>query len=136
MFFIGFPKQNQNMDAQAKQIFYKKLGKRVRYIRKEKELSQEQLAELIGKSDDTISNIERGIYPPRMETVAELALALNVAPYEFFLIDETDIPKNKTQRSAINKLNTLLENEPKEIIEAVVQHAKINIYLKKQLTAR
>ena len=42
------------------EINYKKLGKRIQSARKEAGLSQEQLAEAIGKSPSAVSTIETG----------------------------------------------------------------------------
>ena len=41
-----------------------KFGKRLRFIRRQKDLTQEQLAELVGLSVEFIGNIERGINSP------------------------------------------------------------------------
>lgn len=48
-------------------------GRRLQALRRERGLTQEQLAELIDRSVDTISNIERGIAQPSYETLRRIA---------------------------------------------------------------
>ncbi len=63
------------MDSQeARQNFAQKM----RGLRKEKNITQEQLAELIGKSTEHISFLERGERSPSFELIVELANALAV----------------------------------------------------------
>lgn len=68
----------------------KKFGRHLRYIRREKDLTQEQLAEIAKLSVDTISLIERGINAPSFETLEKFANALNVTVYELFQFAETE----------------------------------------------
>lgn len=56
----------------------KALGARVRASRLAKGLTQERLAELVQKSVQTLSSIERGIYWPSAETLMALSGALGV----------------------------------------------------------
>jgi transcriptional regulator with XRE-family HTH domain len=58
--------------------FKKIVGKRVKTARKNAGLTQEQLAEKIDKTVETVSNIERGIKLPRLATLEDLRKALNV----------------------------------------------------------
>lgn len=59
-------------------------GKRVRDFRKRKGLSQDELSEKIGKTPDTVSNIERGFSSTRIKTAASIAKALDVPLKELF----------------------------------------------------
>jgi transcriptional regulator with XRE-family HTH domain len=56
----------------------KLVGKRVKALRKTKGLTQEELAELIDKTVETISNIERGVKLPGLATLEEIRKALGV----------------------------------------------------------
>lgn len=56
----------------------KLVGDNVSRIRKEKELTQEQLSELSGLSQQYISDLERGKRNPTIVTIYELALAMKV----------------------------------------------------------
>ncbi|MFA6989582.1 MAG: helix-turn-helix transcriptional regulator [Candidatus Gastranaerophilaceae bacterium] len=68
-------------------IFYKKLGKRIKYLREEKDLTQEQLAEKVGLSLDFIGKIEVAISKPSVDTLIKIIKALNVEPFEIFKFD-------------------------------------------------
>jgi len=109
-----------------KEDFFKKIGRQVRKFRKKRNLSQESLAELIGKSDDTISNIERGVFPPRMETVLDLAEALEVVPYELLMIDDME-PSDRERFEAIEQITDLLREKPIELIQSATQQIQTMI---------
>ena len=55
-----------------------RLAFRLRNIRNEKNITQEQLAELIGKSTEHISFLERGERSPSFEVIVDIANALDV----------------------------------------------------------
>lgn len=61
-----------------------KFGKRVRWLRGQHGLTQEQLAERAGISVDFLSLIERGRSSPSFENLAELADALEMSVAELF----------------------------------------------------
>jgi transcriptional regulator with XRE-family HTH domain len=56
----------------------KLIGNRVREARKNKGLTQEDLAALIDKTVETISNIERGVKLPGLATLEDIRKALGV----------------------------------------------------------
>ena len=58
------------------------IGERLRQLREERALRQEDLAELAGVGKNTISRIERNRTEPHMSTVRKLADALEVDPRE------------------------------------------------------
>lgn len=62
----------------------KHVGKRIRAARKGVGFTQEQLAVLIEKSVETVSNLERGHTAPSLETLDHVARALNL-PVEWFV---------------------------------------------------
>ncbi len=53
-------------------------GLRLKAVRKEKRITQEKLAELIDRSVDAISSIERGINLPSYDTIARLSEKLHI----------------------------------------------------------
>lgn len=59
------------------------IGLRVKSARREKGLTQEQLAEQIGKAVETLSNIERGAALTGLETLAVIAQVTD-KPMTFF----------------------------------------------------
>jgi|GEM_PF-3583320 len=78
--------RNENLDKSKAQILF---GKRVRKLRKARGLTQENLAEKIGKTVDTVSNIERGFTSTPIPTMELIAEALEVELQEFFIIRAT-----------------------------------------------
>ena len=65
-------------------------GKRLKKIRIDANLTQEQLAEKIQVSPDFISLIERGERSPSLETIAKIASALNKDISELFRFDDEE----------------------------------------------
>ncbi len=57
---------------------YEKLGATVRRLRKEKGLSQEDLAEAIGRDPRTIVAIETGKRNPTLKTINKIAKTLKI----------------------------------------------------------
>lgn len=55
-----------------------RFGRRVQGLREAKGLTQEQLADRIGRSVDTVSNIERGVNATRIEVAYQIAVELDV----------------------------------------------------------
>ena len=62
-----------------------RFGRRLRKLRRNMDLTQEQLAERCGVSADFISQVERGINTPSFATIQKLAEILEVDPSELFL---------------------------------------------------
>ena len=65
-----------------------KFGKRLRFVRRQKDLTQEQLAELVGLSVEFISNIERGINAPSFNTLEKLEQVLHTPVSEMFTFQD------------------------------------------------
>ncbi len=63
------------------------IGRRLRTAREQADLTQEALAERIERSPEAVSNIERGVSLPTLDTLDRIAAALNV-PLVYFL----DVP--------------------------------------------
>jgi transcriptional regulator with XRE-family HTH domain len=68
-------------------------GDALREIRKERELSQEQLALESGLDRTYVSLIERGSQSPTMRTIMKLAAVLGVKPSDIVLRMEGLMPK-------------------------------------------
>lgn len=59
-------------------------AKRLKTRRIEKQLTQEELAEITGLSTSFISSMERGINAPSFETLESIAKALDVSVKDLF----------------------------------------------------
>ena len=66
------------------------LGEQIKRCREKRGFTQEQLAEKIGVSIETISSIERGIKMPRLQNFVAIANQLGVSADEL-LQDELDL---------------------------------------------
>jgi transcriptional regulator with XRE-family HTH domain len=64
-----------------------RFGKRVRALRLEAGVTQEQLADAAGLTVESISNIERGIYGPKFDNLEKIAKLLGVPVKELFEFD-------------------------------------------------
>lgn len=60
-------------------------GQRLRQLRRQHGLTQEQLAEAVGISTVALSNIERGVNGPTFETLENIITTLKVSAHELFL---------------------------------------------------
>lgn len=61
------------------------IGKKIRKLRKSKNLTQEKLAELLGIGTPNISYIENGKFAPSIETLEKLANIFEIEPYEIYM---------------------------------------------------
>lgn len=62
----------------------KKLGKNVRKIRTQNNITQEDVASILGVDRSFVSNIENGKNNPTLSTITNLAKALKVSVEELF----------------------------------------------------
>lgn len=93
-------------------------GKRLKEIRKQKKITQFELAELANIDEKHVSNIERGGNFPRVELLEKFAEILDVEIYEFFKLDHL-----KSKEELINvitkKLNNSSEKEVRHIYKVI-----------------
>ena len=68
-----------------------RFGKRLKKLREERNFSQAQLAERVGLTPESISNMERGIHAPRFDSIEKLCKALDVRAMEFFKFNTHNI---------------------------------------------
>lgn len=72
------------MKKSEREKFLKSVGLRVLEIRKNKSISQEQLANDADIDISTISRVERGIYNPSICKMQDIAVSLGVNLSDFF----------------------------------------------------
>jgi transcriptional regulator with XRE-family HTH domain len=72
----ALPTAGSDLDERA---FLRSLGKRIRLLRVEHELSQEQLAHAAGMSRNFVSSIERGIHGIDIVRLLRLAAAFGIS---------------------------------------------------------
>ena len=78
------------------------LGKNVKFFRNHRKLSQAELASKADISVTFLSNIERGIMFPKVETLSRLTASLEVEVYELFRTDIID----KDQKVMMNRFSS------------------------------
>jgi DNA-binding XRE family transcriptional regulator len=108
----------------------KLLGRRIREFRKERGLTQEQLSEKIGKTDEVISNIETGTASTRLTTLFDIADALKVSLLDLF---DWVSPRKLTaeeirQEELVSRVRKILRGE---IMASAEDLAEINTALVK-----
>lgn len=70
--------------------FKKLLGKRIRQLRKENDMSQEEFAELIGMDPNSVSRIERGVHYPSLDTLEKASTVLKVELRDLFIFSSKE----------------------------------------------
>ncbi len=88
----------------------------IRRIRQAKNLSQEKLAELANVSPPYISEIENQKKVGKFETIAAIANALEVEPYELFLPAGSAITHNERRTKDLMKR---LRNNFSELVDTM-----------------
>lgn len=73
------------------------LGQRIQKLRKDKKITQEQLAEMVGIDPKNISRIEKGNNYPTAENLTSIAKALNVDIYELFVFNKIPLTQMKEE---------------------------------------
>lgn len=98
--------------------FLKSVGNKIRLVRKSKELTQEELAELCGLQYTYIGGIERGERNVSLQTLEKLATGLGVAPFELLMFDQIIQPGDLKDKKALFELYKclLLTRSEEEII--------------------
>ena len=84
------------------------LGKKIKEIRKSKNLTQEQLAEYIGIETSSVSNIENGRYFPTAENLDKIMQVLKISPSDLFINEY-----NNEEEILISELTEAMKNNKK-----------------------
>ncbi len=74
-------------------VFYEKIGKRVKQLREQRHLKQDGLAEKSGISHDFLGKIEVNINRPELKTIFKLSKGLEVGPFELLKFDDLEVYK-------------------------------------------
>ncbi len=82
------------------QLDYKKIGHFISELRREKNLTQEQLSKLLFVERETVSKWERGINNPSIEVLLKLSDIFEITIYELMLGER----KNKSNIKTINSM--------------------------------
>jgi len=102
-----------------------KIGRFIADCRREKNMTQRQLADILQISDKTISKWETGRGLPEAQFMLPLCEALGISVNE--LLSGEKIPENDYQRKAEENMITLAEKKRKEPRMKTVQAVKTGI---------
>lgn len=95
------------------------LAVRLREARRQSKLSQEQLADKVGRSVDGISNIERGVNLPSLDILIDICRALSISAAE--LVEELQSPAVSPERQELEwRLRSLCHNLPERDLPLVI----------------
>ena len=97
------------------------LGTKVRAARGRTGLTQDELGSRVGKTPESISNIERGVQTPTLDTLAALARELGVPITEFFgETARTDVVSDARVRAEA-RLRELVRSLDDRALELIVE---------------
>jgi transcriptional regulator with XRE-family HTH domain len=102
----------------------REFGKRVGALRRRQGLTQDQLADVIGKSVDTVSNIERGFSSTRISTASSIASVLGVTLSDLFR-PPADSEAERSRQILIDRLSGIIDGCNDSTLEAVIEVAAI-----------
>ena len=85
----------------------KLLGLKIKEYRKSNNMTQEQLAELIGIGTANISYIETGKFAPSLDTLKKISEIFNIYPYELYMFEHLR-PADELKKELFSALD---ENE-------------------------
>jgi len=108
------------------------LGSKIRKLRQSQKMSIEQLSQKTGLSTGLISQIERNITGPSVESLWKIAKALNVSMHYFFNEYEKDSPspivkKNERKKIQLPKSNVTYELLSPDLIGRKIEFLQVEI---------
>ena len=105
----------------------KYIGQRIRLIRKERKLSQQNLSEKAGVGIDYISNLETKGSNIKIDTLEKIITALDISPSELF--ESRITSQNPQLESLANQLVQLpqkTQEQPLEAFQILIKTVKNN----------
>jgi transcriptional regulator with XRE-family HTH domain len=102
----------------------KLIGAQIARIRKEREITQEQLAESVDVATETISRLERGVSVPSLKTLEKISWALHTSLRDLLDFEYPQKPKDIFSEQELAKVITLLKTRSKEDIKMGYQFLK------------
>jgi transcriptional regulator with XRE-family HTH domain len=96
----------------------KAIGRRIKAAREKKQLTQEQLAELVDLSTMHVSVIERGVKLPKLETLINIANVLDVSA-DVLLQDVINNRAEIFSSEASTLINKLPQEDQRRVLAAL-----------------
>jgi transcriptional regulator with XRE-family HTH domain len=101
----------------------KVFGRRVRSLRRAKDITQEQLAERAGLSLQSVGEIERGRGNPTLVNIERLSAALDVELTALFDLGDVGMTREQVQKELLE----LLAGASEEQVRAILTMARVLI---------
>ena len=95
-------------------VDYESMGKRIRYKRRIRNLSQEEVARAINISVSFYGNIERGIRIPSIDTLVDIANFLGTG-MDFLLAESVTVAGKRHTREELRVLSRYLREQIDEL---------------------
>ncbi|MGR3220225.1 MAG: helix-turn-helix domain-containing protein [Candidatus Anammoxibacter sp.] len=89
----------------------KLIGIQIARYRKDREITQEQLAQLVNVAFETISRLERGVSIPSLKTLEKISQALNTSLKDFFDFEQPQKAKSRSFENECSKLIAFLKTK-------------------------
>jgi len=103
-----------------------KIGTRLKAVRLEKELTQEQLAQQIDISHDVVSNVERGVSSASLDLLETFCVALGYSVTDLF--DDIDGEEySREKQSYIFDIVTMLKALPEKECRKLRDIVKVSV---------
>jgi len=99
------------------------IGLKIRALRKQKNINQSALAEMIERSPEAVSNLERGVSLPSMETLIRLSQQLNT-PLTYFFDNTLDDGGGSWRTELIAELQTIAYSLSDQDLELAVDQMR------------
>ena len=101
----------------------KRIGKRIREYREKAKITQESLAESLGLSVTSVSNIERGINYPTLENFIRIAQFIGISSDLLLcdVIDKSNDIKISELSERLQKINPEKRKQITDIIEVLLK---------------
>jgi transcriptional regulator with XRE-family HTH domain len=92
----------------------KLVGERIRELRKNKNLSQAELAEKVGVDSTSICKLENGSHFPKEENLEKIAKALDVEIEDLFVFKH-----QRNKKTLISDINNMLDNTDEKNVKLI-----------------
>ena len=107
----------------------RRFGKHVQGLREVKGLTQEQLADRIGRSVDTVGNIERGVNATRIEVAYQIAIELGVHLPDLFAFEPKTDPNAPVISTAGRTLIDLIDGSDEATTARLLDLVRVGLGL-------
>lgn len=121
-----FPRPTATMTiSNEERAFFMALGERITQLRKARGMTQTQLAETLGVSQQTIQAYEVGRRRIQVSALPVVARILSVSLEELFGAAEQAAPRWQQQIEAISKLPETQQRFVAQVLDAVIERSQL-----------